>query len=30
MYLAGLLDSLEFRLPLTNPSNETLDKLEKS
>lgn len=29
MYLSGLLDSLEFRLPLTNPSNETLDKLEK-
>lgn len=29
MYLSGLLDSLEFRLPLTNPSNETLYKLEK-
>ncbi len=29
MYLSGLLDSLEFRLPLTNPSNETLEKLEK-
>ena len=29
MYLVGLLDSLEFRLPLTNPSKETLEKLEK-
>ncbi|AYJ80002.1 4-hydroxy-tetrahydrodipicolinate synthase [Aliarcobacter cryaerophilus ATCC 43158] len=29
MYLSGLLDSLEFRLPLTKPSNETLEKLEK-
>ena len=29
MYLSGLLYSLEFRLPLTNPSNETLYKLEK-
>lgn len=28
MYLAGLLDTLEFRLPLTNPSKETLNKLE--
>lgn len=28
MYLAGLLDLLEFRLPLTNPSKETLSKLE--
>ncbi|MFY4819724.1 dihydrodipicolinate synthase family protein, partial [Aliarcobacter butzleri] len=29
MYLSGLLDSLEFRLPLTNPSAETIQKLEK-
>lgn len=29
MYLSGLLDSLEFRLPLTSPSKETLEKLEK-
>lgn len=29
MYLSGLLDSLEFRLPLTAPSNETIKKLEK-
>lgn len=29
MYLSSLLDSLEFRLPLTKPSNETLEKLEK-
>ncbi|MCT7575532.1 4-hydroxy-tetrahydrodipicolinate synthase [Aliarcobacter butzleri] len=29
MYLSGLLDSLEFRLPLTNPSAETMQKLEK-
>ncbi|AXK48956.1 4-hydroxy-tetrahydrodipicolinate synthase [Aliarcobacter trophiarum LMG 25534] len=29
MYLSGLLDSLEFRLPLTKPSRETIDKLEK-
>jgi len=28
MYLAGLLDNLEYRLPLTNPSKETLNKLE--
>lgn len=28
MYLAGLLDTLEFRLPLTGPSKETLNKLE--
>ena len=28
MYLAGLLDSLEYRLPLTSPSKETLNKLE--
>ena len=29
MYLAGLLDSLEFRLPLTAPGKETIEKLEK-
>ena len=29
IYLSGLLDSLEFRLPLTNPSAETMQKLEK-
>ena len=28
MYLAGLLDTLEFRLPLTSPSKETITKLE--
>lgn len=28
MYLAGLLDTLEFRLPLTQPSSETINKLE--
>ncbi|KAB7885366.1 4-hydroxy-tetrahydrodipicolinate synthase [Poseidonibacter ostreae] len=28
MYLAGLLDTLEYRLPLTPPSTETMDKLE--
>ena len=28
MYLAGLLDSLEYRLPLTSPNKETLNKLE--
>ena len=30
MYLAGLLDTLEYRLPLTNPSNETMKILEKT
>ena len=30
MYIAGLLDTLEFRLPLTNPSNETMKKLEET
>ncbi|QKF82455.1 4-hydroxy-tetrahydrodipicolinate synthase [Halarcobacter ebronensis] len=29
MYLAGLLDTLEYRLPLTAPSAETMKKLEK-
>jgi 4-hydroxy-tetrahydrodipicolinate synthase len=30
MYIAGLLDTLEYRLPLTSPSNETMKKLEKT
>ena len=30
MYLSGLLDTLEFRLPLTAPSAETMKKLEKT
>jgi 4-hydroxy-tetrahydrodipicolinate synthase len=30
MYLAGLLDTLEYRLPLTAPSDETMKKLEKT
>lgn len=29
MYLAGLLDTLEYRLPLTQPSAETLKRLEE-
>ena len=29
MYLAGLLDTLEYRLPLTAPSKETMKKLEE-
>ncbi|PLY06104.1 MAG: 4-hydroxy-tetrahydrodipicolinate synthase [Arcobacter sp.] len=29
MYIAGLLDSLEYRLPLTAPSAETMKKLEE-
>ncbi len=29
MYLAGLLDTLEYRLPLTAPSADTMKKLEK-
>lgn len=29
MYLAGLLDTLEYRLPLTPPSTETMKKLEE-
>lgn len=29
MYLAGLLDTLEYRLPLTAPSAETMKKLEQ-
>jgi 4-hydroxy-tetrahydrodipicolinate synthase len=28
MYLAGLLDTLEYRLPLTPPSDETMQKLQ--
>ncbi|TLP37659.1 4-hydroxy-tetrahydrodipicolinate synthase [Arcobacter arenosus] len=30
MYIAGLLDTLEFRLPLTAPSAETMKKLEET
>ena len=30
MYLAGLLDTLEYRLPLVAPSSETMKKLEKT
>jgi 4-hydroxy-tetrahydrodipicolinate synthase len=30
MYLTGLLDTLEYRLPLTAPSKETMKKLEKT
>ncbi|MGP2656177.1 4-hydroxy-tetrahydrodipicolinate synthase [Malaciobacter sp. WC5094] len=30
MYLAGLLDTLEYRLPLTAPSAETMKKLEET
>ena len=30
MYLAGLIKTLEYRLPLTPPSNETMKKLEKA
>ncbi len=29
MYLAGLIPSLEYRLPLTKPSNENLKEIEK-
>lgn len=29
MYIAGLIDTLEFRLPLTPPSNETMKLLEE-
>ena len=29
MYIAGLLDTLEYRLPLTAPSAETMKKLEE-
>jgi len=30
MYLAGLIDTLEYRLPLTNPSNDTMKLLEQT
>ena len=30
MYLSGLLDTLEYRLPLLAPSSETMKKLEKT
>ena len=30
MYLSGLLDTLEYRLPLTAPSAETMKKLEET
>ncbi|WP_368029319.1 4-hydroxy-tetrahydrodipicolinate synthase [Arcobacter sp. s6] len=30
MYIAGLLDTLEYRLPLTTPSKESMKKLEKT
>lgn len=30
MYLAGLLDTLEYRLPLTQPSSEHLKKIENT
>jgi len=29
MYIAGLLDSLEYRLPLTEPSKENMKKIEE-
>ena len=29
MYLAGLIDTLEYRLPLTSPSNESMKLIEK-
>ncbi len=29
MYLSGLIDTLEYRLPLTRPSSETMQKIEK-
>jgi 4-hydroxy-tetrahydrodipicolinate synthase len=28
MYIAGLLDTLEYRLPLTQPSKENMKKIE--
>jgi len=30
MYIAGLIDSLEYRLPLTKPSNENMKKIEET
>ena len=29
MYIAGLLDTLEYRLPLTAPSKENMKKIEE-
>jgi 4-hydroxy-tetrahydrodipicolinate synthase len=29
MYVAGLIDTLEYRLPLTPPSQESMDKIER-
>ena len=29
MYIAGLIDTLEYRLPLTPPSNENMKKIEE-
>lgn len=29
MYIAGLIDTLEYRLPLTPPSNENMKRIEK-
>lgn len=29
MYIAGLINTLEYRLPLSKPSNENLEKIEK-
>ncbi len=29
MYLAGLIDTLEYRLPITPPSNESMKKIEE-
>jgi 4-hydroxy-tetrahydrodipicolinate synthase len=30
MYLAGLIDTLEYRLPLVPPSNENMKRIELS
>ena len=30
MYIAGLLDTLEYRLPLTEPSKESMQKIEEA
>jgi 4-hydroxy-tetrahydrodipicolinate synthase len=29
MYIAGLIDTLEYRLPLTKPSLENMKKIEE-
>ncbi len=29
MYIAGLIDTLEYRLPLTLPSKESMKKIEE-